>query len=62
MLTPAEYGALYKGWMWRMRSAEDRDCIWTCMLINHMGTVKNPLNPVRILGRPLTGMPKVGDD
>jgi hypothetical protein len=61
-MTPAEYGALYRGWVWRTRSAEDRDCVWACMMINHMGTVKNPLIPVRVLGRPLVGMPKVGDD
>lgn len=61
-MTPAEFGALYKGWVWRTRAAEDTACAWVCLLINHMGTIKQPLQPVRVLGRPMVGMPNVGDD
>jgi hypothetical protein len=41
------------GWRWRKNRTNDDYAIWVSSLINGMGKVKHPVQPSRLLGRPI---------
>lgn len=52
-LTPREFNDMVDGWRWRKNRTNDDFAIWVAALINGMGKVKHPVQPSRLLGRPV---------